>query len=812
MKEQRLPYKFRRLKIFLFILSLPILSWGQETIKVVDENDLPLVGAYVQCIDFKMATDQNGVLVLDYEIPDTFNLMFKFIGYEDLSINMGDLREVNNIVKMVPDLALLDEIIIIGRTDAREFDLPYTISSVKAEEIQSSNVQTSADAIAIKGGAYIQKTQMGGGSPVLRGFEANKILLVVDGVRMNNAIYRNGHLQNAITIDASILQQAEIIFGPGSLMYGSDALGGVVHYRTKSPIINYTDQKRHQLSSYARYNSSNQEKTFHVDHSFSSRKFGVLTSISYSDFSDLKTGSQRDAEYSSFGLRNFYVERINDSDQVITNEDPNVQVGTAYNQMDALQKWVFQPSKDLSMQLNLQYSSSSDIPRYDFLTEIDNGQFQYGEWFYGPQNRLLVSPKIVLTKPSGLFDKFTAIASYQNIKEERNLRLFNDLERETQNEKVQVLGLTVDFEKRITNRQHLSYGADLHFNDVNSTAYSQNINTDQISNDILTRYPSGGSQMKIMGLYLQHRWQNSDSTLNWINGLRLNRQVVDFTYQDSDPLVWPSYFYDGIESSQNAVSGVTGIILKKNRLMGKLTLGTAFRSPNVDDLAKIRVKRDEISVPNPELGSENVLNTELSISYTLDKAKIGITGYYTFLDDAIVRQNSTLPDGSSTFISGGDTLQVTANVNAESGIVKGISTYLNWDITKNLNFYGSYNIQSGTAEDDAGNKSPLSHIPPSYGVALLSYKNQKYELGFTLRFNGWKYIEDFGGSEDNPDLATPEGSPSWQDMGLNAKINLSEGLSVSGALNNILDKHYRPFSSGLSAPGRHFILTLRYSH
>ena len=114
--------------------------------------------------------------------------------------------------------------------------------------------QTSADLLYYGGEIRIQKSQGAGGSPVIRGFEANRVLLVIDGVRMNNAIYRSGHLQNAITIDPYALERTEIIFGPSSVGYGSDALGGVVHFYTKKPKIN--NEKIWTLNGVSSYNLS----------------------------------------------------------------------------------------------------------------------------------------------------------------------------------------------------------------------------------------------------------------------------------------------------------------------------------------------------------------------------------------------------------------------------------------------------------------------------------------------------------------------------------------------------------------------------
>ena len=172
----------------------------------------------------------------------------------------------------------------IGRTDADSRSLPYQVDQISAKELSFTQSQTSADALSNLTNVFVQKSQMGGGSPVIRGFEASRILLVVDGVRMNNAIYRSGHLQNAISVDASSLSQMEVIYGPGSLLYGSDALGGVVHFRTKDPQLSFGSKAVTDLNSYVRFSSANQEKTGHVDFNLGGKKLAYWSSLTFSDF------------------------------------------------------------------------------------------------------------------------------------------------------------------------------------------------------------------------------------------------------------------------------------------------------------------------------------------------------------------------------------------------------------------------------------------------------------------------------------------------------------------------------------------------
>ncbi|MDA8693201.1 TonB-dependent receptor [Saprospiraceae bacterium] len=817
MKERHSQYIYLLLSLyFLFISSI---CSSQEKIPVVDENQDPLIGVYIQYGSDVATTDYDGYWHYNLDVDKSTIVKLSYIGYQDLQLSLSQINNGPGYIMMTPSNKVLDEVVIVGRTNARAIDLPYNVRRIRADEIRRSQVQNSADALILSGGAYIQKSQMGGGSPVLRGFEANKILLVVDGVRLNNAIYRSGHLQNAITIDASILEQAEVIFGPGSLMYGSEALGGVVHYRTRSPLLNVGENRKpHLINADLRYTSSNREKRIHLDHTYSSQKWGVLTSVTFSDFDDLRTGQNRNDIYPTFGTRSglrtqFVVTDENGEDEIVDNPDPHIQIGTGYNQFDFLQKYVASVSDNIKAELNLQYSTSSDIPRYDNLIERTDGglgDLRFSRWDYGPQDRLLISPKLNITGRNKFFDKAYIITAFQKIGEDRiSRRVFNP-STETQDEEVKVWSATLDFNKRLNRSQKITYGIDFNYNDVQSVAFSQ-IGDNPPVQDILTRYPSGGSQLTNAGVYIQHNLQNRDSTLIWITGLRYTTQKVDFIYNRSDPFQFPEFFYEGITSTSSAVVGITGINYSKNNWTVKASVGNAFRAPNIDDIAKVRVNGTEITIPNTDLKSEKVINSELTIGYQLKNFSIGLTGYYTILSDAIVRESFLLPNGSATFISGLDTLNVVANVNSESGRIRGLSAQLRWDITSNLNLQSSFNMQSGEAESQEGIETPLGHIPPTFGSSTVVYTLPKIELSLTHRYNLWKRIEDYGGSVDNPEFAPLEGTPAWHIFNVDASAKLNNNWSVNVGIYNILDTYYRPFGSALSGAGRHIALSLRYN-
>src|SRR3712207_547328 len=183
----------------------------------------------------------------------------------------------------------LDEVTIYSnKFAARRKNIVQKIEVVTARQIAHLNTQNTGDLLINTGNVFVQKSQQGGSSPVIRGFEASRVLLVVDGIRMNNAIYRAGHLQNVITVDQNMLERVEVLYGPASTLYGSDALGGVVHMRTKNPKLSLNDKTFWTGSGFVRYSSANKEKTGHADLSIGGKKLAWLQSYNFSDFDDLK--------------------------------------------------------------------------------------------------------------------------------------------------------------------------------------------------------------------------------------------------------------------------------------------------------------------------------------------------------------------------------------------------------------------------------------------------------------------------------------------------------------------------------------------
>lgn len=813
------------LKLFscIAILFFFTSAISQKSILVLDQDDVPLIG--VECFndDYSFATvsDENGQI----EIPTQFQnskISLKYLGFETLELTLSELENTLLRISLNPEQKILEEIILIGRNDIRQRDFLQKIDAIQAKEIASTNPQTTADALARYAEVYIQKSQMGGGSPVVRGFEANKVLLVIDGVRMNNAIYRNGHLQNAITVDKAILDQMEVIYGPSSLMYGSDALGGVIHFRTKEPVLNLSEYEKTKVfgNYYVRYASANQEKSAHFDINIGKRKWASLTSVSYTDYGDQRMGSRRTQQYPDYGKRNSYqVTNLNGDlggvdaeDLVVQNENPNIQVGTAFNQFDILQKVRYQLSENMNLTANVQFSTSTDIPRYDQLVLPAGDGFEFAEWNYGPQDRALFSLKYKWTADKPWMDEMILIASRQNIEESRIDRAFGSPFRSTRVETVGINALTFDVNKKFVGErnQTIYYGLDLNQNFVNSVAKRTNINSLVEDQDLFTRYPSGGSTMNLLGAYAQYINESRDSSLVLHGGIRYSSFNTSLKYLNSDPIAWPSYFYDGINTQNSAFTWSAGVNWKPtNQWTIRLLSSTAFRAPNVDDIGKLRVNNNNITVPNPDLGAENSINAEINVSRDINrKLVISSSAFFTRLNGAIVRTDFALPDGSTVYNDGRRDYGIEGNVNADQAQILGISANVNWKIGNNVDLSSSLNYIRGRVLDEQ--ESPLAHIPPLYGKTQLKYLYKHWDFTLLSVYNAKKDIEDYGGSADNPEYATPEGALGWTIYNIYANYQFQNATFQFG-LENILDKHYLPFASGVSAPGINAIVAIRSS-
>lgn len=709
----------------------------------------------------------------------------------------------------------LDEVIVhVNKFAEKKKNLVQKIDVITAKTIARYNSQNTGDLLNSTGNVFVQKSQQGGSSPVIRGFEASRVLLLVDGIRMNNAIYRSGHLQNVITVDQNMLESAEIMYGPASTLYGSDALGGIINFRTKSPKLSLNNKRLTLASAFARFSSANDEKTIHHDVNIGGKKFAWLQSLSYSYFGDLKMGNKYPDKYPRFGRRDSLIALSGFRDSVIANTDKRVQKYSGYKQWDVAEKLFFKQNEKISHLLNFQYSTTTDVPRYDRLQDKRNfgpgigTTLRYARWFYGPQKRWLGAYEFN-TKKLGFLNELKANLNFQDIEESRQQREFRQYDRfDSRVEKVKVWGFVIDGRK-LSGNHELTIGLDGQLNNVKSRAHRTNLNTGTVSK-LDTRYPDGKNDVNYFGLYIQHLLKINSG--KWIlnDGIRLQTVCLRSTVADNSFFNLPVTKFEQNNFAMTFNLGLVFLPSERSRIAFGFSSG--FRNPNLDDLAKIFdfsvAKR--VYIPNTDIKPEYTYNADLTVSQVIaPKIRFEVTGFYTMFRNAIVSAPFRL-NGQDSIIYHGVISAVYANQNLNKAFTCGFSSNVKIDFTRQLSFFSTISYTYGRTKKFNATEMPQDHIPPLFGKTSLNFQHSKFGLEILAMYNGWKKIKNYNpDGEDNQQYATADGMPSWFTLNWRGNYSLCKELQLQLAAENILDRNYRYFASGFSAPGRNFIVALR---
>ena len=729
----------------------------------------------------------------------------------------------------------LIEIVVSGNKFAeKKKNIVQKIDIISSSYIKKANAQNMGDLLMSTGNVFVQKSQQGGSSPVIRGFEASRVLFVVDGVRMNNLIYRSGHLQNIITVDQNILESVEVLQGPSSTLFGSDALGGAVHMISKQPVLSKENEKT-KISShfFSRYSSANAEKTNHADISIGWKKIGLLTSITRSGFGDAKIGKRDMKGFEGFGTRPYYIQPFDGitGDTIVKNSNERIQRFSGYTQTDLTQKILYKPNANTSHGLNIQYSNSSDVPRYDRLQDTRNGVLRFASWYYGPQKRSLFAYNFSANNRTGFFNEYKATLSYQSIEESRITREYKRYDHfDKRIEQVGVVGLTIDARKKLK-QDEITAGIDLQLNDLRSIASRTNLLTNAIA-PLDSRYPDGKNRMNNFAVYTQHihKFKGQRWILN--EGLRIQYIALKSNIINNSFFSLP---VTDIVQKNTAITGNIGMVyMPSTSTRIKFGYASGFRAPNIDDLAKIfesSTAAKQVVVPNADLQPEFTHGFDAELVTALGKAvEFEVGAFYTDFTNAIIKAPFRL-NGKDSINYNGVQSQVLASQNINQAYILGGNVRLSVKAGKNWKFNSTFNFTKGRFRTDATKTSlvyqlqangtytlvqskvsskPLDHIPPSFGKMSMGYDNQKLYAEMTMLFNGWKKLDQYNADgEDNAQYATAKGTPAWQTLNLKTGLQVNKGLGIHAGVENIFDLNYRYFASGFSAPGRNWIITLR---
>jgi hemoglobin/transferrin/lactoferrin receptor protein len=795
-------------KFFIAVLFLSLQLYAQ-TVIVKDaktEKPLELVSVYSGDKNRALITDTRGRVDIS-SFRNSEELVFRLLGYEILKVSYNELSQQNySVLLKEQPIAIGNVVVSSNRWVEDRSEIAQTIELITPKDVEFMTPQTIADMLSMTGNVFVQKSQLGGGSPMIRGFATNRVLIVVDNVRMNTAIFRSGNIQNVISLDANSLSNAQVIFGPGSVIFGSDAIGGVMEFNTLVPQYSYSAEPLFKSNFMTRYSSANNERTGNLNFSIGLQNWGFLSAVTYSKFDDLKMGSVGPAEY----LRNEYQERIDGKDSVLVNSDPKIQKSSGYSQINLMQKIRFKPDDEWEFNYGFHYSTTSDVPRYDRLIEYRNNKLRSAEWYYGPQKWLMNTISATNFSNNSFYDLSKIIFAHQWFEESRHDRNFNNNNKNNRVDEVKALSLNVDLLKELTGASQINYGAEVILNTVGSTGEGENIATG-ITKPISTRYPDG-SVWNSYSLYANYKNKFSEK---WILQTAL-RYTFIHTASEYDTTFFPFPFTTS-KLNTGALTGSAGLVWHPEKdLQLNLSLSTGFRAPNIDDIGKVfDSSPGSVVVPNANLKPEYISSIEAGlIKLFSDNFKFELSAFYSYLSDALVRRDFQL-NGMDSIFYDGITSRVQAIQNAAYASIWGIQSGLEFKFLNHFGFTAKFSYQNGKEEDDSGVEVPLRHAPPYYGTFRFSYENSGFNLMLYTDYNGEVSYKDLAPTErEKPAIYAKDDdgnpySPGWFTLNLKGSYQINDYIQLNAGIENIFDKGYRTYSSGIVAPGRNVIGSIR---
>ncbi len=786
-----------------YLISNQILS---QEIKVVDKNNEPIynVSFYKKDLSKGVFSNFNGEVNLSiFKLNDTIIVQHPtFIKI----INSKSKIVKEKIIILKEKIININEVVFsVNKWNENLSDVSNKILSITEKNIKELSPQSSADLLEKTGEVYIQKSQLGGGSPMIRGFSANRVLLSLDGIRLNNAIYRSGNIHNIISIDPNALEGVEVLYGPASVMYGSDAIGGAINFKVKDPKFSISNKIKINGTQNIQYNSSSKSKHYNVFFNIGFKNISSSTSISFNNYDDLKSGSKRKNKYKNFGKRTEYVKRnyIKKIDEIVKNTNHNIQKLSNYSQNNFIQKINFKINNDINLVYGIYYSKSSNIPRYDRLILYDNMLIpKYAEWYYGPNLFIMNKIKINYFVKNKFFDSFKLNFSKQNLEESRISRKFNNLFIKNREEKVSIYSFNLDFDKK-KNSSEFFYGYELYTNKINSNAFEKNINTNE-EQKISTRYPDKGTNYLINSIYFSYKKINKN--LNYNIGLRGTNTNLKSKISN----LFFNFPFSEININTTSISGSLGVNYNysKNSSL-KFLYSNGFRAPNLDDVGKVfDSEPGNIVIPNVELNAEYANNFEINFITKKNNIEFNTSLYYIKLNNAIIRSDGKF-NGLDSIMYDGSLSKVQTLINSGKAYVFGFSYMINYRIDSNLNLKSSLSYNESK---DFSTKLPLRHSSPVFGQTKITYAKRNIKINYYLNYNGKKDISKFSPSELNKlYLYTKDGSPGWVTNNISFNYNINYLAKINFSCENIFDIHYRTYSSGISAPGRNFNIGLNMS-
>jgi outer membrane receptor protein involved in Fe transport len=648
------------------------------------------------------------------------------------------------------------------RTSKRDIDIAAAVTALTEEAVLAAAPDVIAELLRGQPGTFFQQTTPGQGIPIIRGLKGSQVLHMVDGMRLNNAFFRNAPNQYLGLVDSFAAQRMEVVRGSQGSLYGADAMGGVLNILTEEPTFNGGDwQQESRL--YGSYDSVDDGWVLSARTQGGRQGWGFAGGASYQDHSSRTSGSG---------------EKL---------------VPSGYRSRAADLKFVFEPSDRTSLMLSAQAMEQPSTPRYD---EVVPGYGQdepsAEQFLFEPNRRSFVHARFRLDGESSLFDLFEAHLARQVITDDRLTQEFGSPVITTENNSSTLDGLTLQFNSSLSSGQLLVWGAEIYADDVESSRYESLVDSDY-RQSVRSRFPDQSS-MDSAAIYFSGEWLATER-FDLTAGLRYSWFDIQLPATDA---------YDPVDLSPADLTGdIHAVYELRPDFKIVANFGKGFRPPNIFDLATLGPRPgNRFNVANPDLDPETVWSYDLGFKTESEKLELEVFAFYLDYSDKItsVFTGETTEDGRN----------IIRSENRNKVEIYGLEAGAYWSFTDALNSYVVINYTRGEESGDQGAAFPADRIPPLNGKLGLVYQlNPDWRIEPYLLFASRQ--DRLSPRDIRDSRIDPMGTEGWTTINLSLEWQLSQDLQLGLRLENLADKAYREHASGIDAAGRNLGLWVNWT-
>jgi len=672
------------------------------------------------------------------------------------------------------EVVVLPEVMVTAMRSERILpEVPYTGYVLDRGTMQDQMPRTTPDVLKGLPSVLLQKTSEGQGSPYLRGFTGFRTLMLVDGIRLNNSVFREGPNQYWNTVDPWSIDRYEVVMGPGSVLYGSDAVGGVVNAMSASPML-WTGQPVVEPRMGFRVATADESAQVRIGEAGRvTERLSFSGGLTWKTFGDLEGG-----------------------------KDVGKQRHTGYDETDFDLRADYLLKVDMTLTLAHQQVEQEDAWRtHKTIYGIEWEGLEHGSELKRSfdQHRTLTYARLAAASLSGPVSAWRLTLSRQEQTEDR-VRLRTENRSDQQGFEVGTWGISLEMESE-SDWGDWVYGMEYYRDDVDSTRH-------QTGADGVTKYSIQGpvaddASYDLLGLYVQDTISTFDGVIEWTPGLRYTWAGLDADRVE-DPLT-------GEVTSRNDQWDTVSASLRMLAPFGATRgyalfagLSQGFRAPNLSDLTRLDSARSsELETPVENLDPEKFLCAETGLRFQGERLFSEASVYTTWINDMIVRT----PTGVLI-----DDLEEVTKQNAGDGWIAGVELIVGADLTEDwhVTLAGSWmegKVDTYPTSEPVQVREYMSRLMPLTGQARLRWQ----PAGEPFWVEG---VADAAAKADR--LSTRDtqdtqriplgGTPGYVVGSLRGGLTVLDSLQLTLALENLTDEDYRIHGSGVNEAGRSVVV------